>query len=60
MDTLYNKIGDAMFEIGRWGDGGLDAWGNVDVVAPISIDSVISRGGCMSSGTNARNLCSLY
>ena len=58
MANAHNKIGDAMFETGKGGVGGIDAWsGDVNLYPNTSVP-IILRGGFYTVGTQS-GLCAV-
>lgn len=54
MDKMYDRIGDAIYETGRYGDDdGCNAWGNDINGLPYTDTPVFARGGCYDDGTGA-------
>jgi hypothetical protein len=56
-DLSYSKIGDAVYEVGRYGEGA-DAWGGDFNTFPTTFDPVIVRGGYFTDGDNA-GICAM-
>ena len=53
MANCYNKIGDAMFETGKNGTGGTEAWSGDVNNFPNTTSPVIIRGGYYTEGTRS-------